>query len=248
LNVELHVEDSGTAEVERLLADDQPELFAAIGALDWYASSHRRWVDGLNLGIGTAVLEVGCATGALTAHLAGRGFRVTGLDSSEDMIARGRRDHPDQNLVVGDVMSLPYDSGSFDVVVAASVVNIVSDPENALLEMQRVCVPGGVVSVLAPSVGFSDADLDALVEKMGVTGFSAAALTKWHRGPSKMAASALESLFIDGGAESVVTSSYLSGMLCAVTATTESERGRDSGGIRETARASLDVPSRAGAE
>jgi SAM-dependent methyltransferase len=228
LTVGPHTEDPATVEVERLLSHDQPGLFAAIGALDWYASSHRHWVDDLGLGTGSRVLEVGCATGALTAYLAGIGCRVTGLDNSQKMIARGRRDHPDQEFLVGNIMSLPYDSGTFDAVLAASVINVVPDPQKALLEMQRVCVPGGVVSVLVPSVGFKDPDLDSLIETLDVTEFSAAALTKWHRGPSKMAVSELESLFRNGCSDPVATHTYLNGMLLSATATAQHLRGYSS--------------------
>jgi len=209
----------GAARVAALLAHDQPALFAEIGELDWYSGSHRSWIDDLGARAGDRVLEVGCATGALTTYLADIGCRVTGLDNSEDMIARGRDDHPDLDLVFGDATSLPYDEGSFDAVVAASVINVVPDAEQLLLEMRRVGVVGGIVSVLVPSTGFSGADLEALIEVLGVTGFSEAALTKWHTGPPKMSPSKLEGLFRSVGLELATTRRYLDGMLLAATGT-----------------------------
>jgi SAM-dependent methyltransferase len=209
----------GAARVAALLADDQPTLFAEIGELDWYAGSHRSWIDDLGVRAGDSVLEVGCATGALSAYLDGIGGRVTGLDNSDDMITRGRQDHPGLNLVVGDATSLPYDDGAFTVVVAASVINVVPDAELALSEMHRVCAPGGVLSVLVPAAGFSGGDLDNLIDTLGPTGFSKAALTKWHTGPPKMSPSQLESLLGSVGIEAVATRSYLNGMLLATTGT-----------------------------
>lgn len=204
------------------MAHDQPGLFAAIGALDWYARSHRHWIDDQAVRSGDRVLEVGCATGALTAYLAGRGYRVTGLDRSGDMIARARNDHADLEFRVGDATSLPYDDKAFDAVVAASVVNVVDQPQLVVSEMNRVCASGGTVSVLAPAAGFSDADLDSVIKTLGVAGFSDAALRTWHGSARKMSRSYLEALFRGVGLGSVTIHSYLSGMLIAASATSES--------------------------
>jgi demethylmenaquinone methyltransferase/2-methoxy-6-polyprenyl-1,4-benzoquinol methylase len=165
------------------------------------------------------VLEVGCATGALTSYLVDSGHTVIGLDSSDDMIDRARIDHPGVDMVVGNAMSLPYDTNTFDAVVAASVINVVPAPAEVLAEMQRVTAPGGTVSVLVPAASFVDKDLDSLIETLGVTGFSRAALAKWHQGPTKMGATRLEALFQDAGLEPVATRRYLEGMLLVVTAT-----------------------------
>jgi len=210
--------DRGAEEVDTLLANDQPGLFAAIGELDWYAGSHRRWIEDQGLRGGDRVLEVGCATGALTTYLADIGYRVTGLDRSDDMIRRGRIDHPGVDLVVGDATSLPHDSGAFDAVVAASVVNVVPDARRVLSEMKRVCAPGGTISVLVPSTDFTDDDFEALLTTLRLTGFSAAALKKWHRSAAKMNPSAVASLFRGAGLEPAAPVSYLNGMLIAVTA------------------------------
>ena len=202
-----------------MLAHDQPGLFAAIGELDWYSGSHRQWIDDQELNASDRVLEVGCATGALTSYLAASGYRVIGLDSSADMITRAANDHPLLEFVVGDATSLFYADDSFDAVVAASVVNVVPDATQVLSEMHRVCRPGGTTSVLVPSTGFTNDDHDTLIETLDLTGFSEAALTKWHRGPPKMSSPQLETLFGEAGLASVTTRRYLEGMLIAVSAT-----------------------------
>jgi ubiquinone/menaquinone biosynthesis C-methylase UbiE len=210
---------SGTVEVEALLAQSPPRFFAALGDLDWYSASHRLWIADQKLSAGSRVLEVGCATGALTSYLADIGCRVTGLDRSRDMIRRARNDHPHLDLLVGDATLLPYDDNAFDAVVAASVVNVVTDAKPVLSEMHRVCEPGGTVSVLVPSADFTDEDFDALIETLGLTGFSHAALTKWHQSAPKRSRSQLETLLRSVDLEPVVTRSYLDGMLIAATAT-----------------------------
>jgi len=208
----------GTVEVATMLAHSQPRFFAAIGELDWYSRSHRNWIDEQAFRAGDRVLEVGCATGTLTDYVASSGCRVTGLDRSPDMIRRARNDHPHLDLRVGDATSLPYDDGAFDAVVAASVINIVADARLVLSEMHRVCAPGGTISVLVPSTEFTDEDHDALIETRGLTGFSRAALTKWHRAAPKTSKSQLEALLRSVDLEAAIIRSYLDGMLFAATA------------------------------
>jgi ubiquinone/menaquinone biosynthesis C-methylase UbiE len=210
--------------VEALLAHDQPGLFAAIGELDWYSRSHRHWIDKQSFRAGDRVLEVGCATGALTAYLADNGFRATGLDRSSAMIARAKKDHPHVDVLVGDATLLPYDDNAFDGVVAASVINVVADAKPVLSEMHRVCAPGGTLSVLVPSATFTDEDLDVLIKTRGLTGFSQAALTKWHRSAPKTSSSQLDTLFRSVDLEPTVTRAYLDGMLIAATSTARSSR------------------------
>jgi ubiquinone/menaquinone biosynthesis C-methylase UbiE len=134
------------------------------------------------------------------------------------MIRKARDDYPHLDLHVGDATMLPFDDNAFDAVIAASVINVVADAESVLSEMHRVCALGGTVSVLVPSAGFTDENLDALIDTLGLTGFSRAALTKWHRGPTKTSKSGLEALFQSVDLGPAVTRRYLDGMLIAATA------------------------------
>lgn len=208
----------GTAAVDTLLAASRPRFFAAIAALDWYARAHEQWIDELALGDGDRVLEVGSGTGALTSQMSDCGYRVTGLDLSQAMIRRANKNHPYLDFRLGDATSLPYDDDTFDAVVAASVVNVVANAKQVLSEMRRVCKPGGIVSVLVPSTGFTDNDLNALIESLGLTGFSEAALTRWHRGPPKTSGLHLRTVLESVDLKPVGTHTYLDGMLVTATA------------------------------
>jgi demethylmenaquinone methyltransferase/2-methoxy-6-polyprenyl-1,4-benzoquinol methylase len=53
----------------------------------------------------------------------------------------------DPHLQQADVMSLPYEDQSFDVVMAAHVLEHLPDPQRALSEMIRVLKPGGMVFI-----------------------------------------------------------------------------------------------------
>ncbi|MCZ7415832.1 methyltransferase domain-containing protein [Streptomyces sp. WMMC897] len=102
---------------------------------------------------GTAVLDVGCGPGTITAGLAARVAPgpVTGLDAAADVLATAREAVAERGVtnvafVTGDVGALDFPDDSFDVVHAHQVLQHVGDPVGALREMRRVCRPGGVVA------------------------------------------------------------------------------------------------------
>lgn len=98
---------------------------------------------------GSALLDVGCGPGTITAELAERlaPGRVIGVDQSDAVIALARETFPDVTFEVGDVYSLAHDDASFDVVHAHQVLQHLPDPVSALVEMRRVLRPGGLVAV-----------------------------------------------------------------------------------------------------
>lgn len=108
------------------------------------------------------VLDVGCGPGTITLDLARSvpAGVVVGVDSSADAIAAaGALDPPADASVsfeVGDVYALDHPDDSFDVVHAHQVLQHLADPVAALVELRRVCRPGGLVAV-------RDADYAAMV-------------------------------------------------------------------------------------
>ncbi|MCI2422368.1 class I SAM-dependent methyltransferase [Saccharopolyspora sp. K220] len=76
-----------------------------------------RFVDDLvnRFGAGRELLDVGCGTGRDARYWAGRGYRVTGLDCSPQMVAYAEERCPAANFVVADMRSFRL-PGAFDVV------------------------------------------------------------------------------------------------------------------------------------
>jgi SAM-dependent methyltransferase len=72
-----------------------------------------------------SLLDVGCGPGTITADLATRVSSIVGIDPSEPVIAEARRDFPDLDLRVGDVMD---HEGTYDVVHVHQVLHHVPDP------------------------------------------------------------------------------------------------------------------------
>ncbi|MBA3402333.1 MAG: class I SAM-dependent methyltransferase [Actinobacteria bacterium] len=98
---------------------------------------------------GGHVLDVATGTGLVAAELLRRGFRVTGLDQSEEMLEVARRRLGRQTeLVVASAESVPFPDESFDHLTFTYLLRYVNDPGATLAELARVVRPGGVVASL----------------------------------------------------------------------------------------------------
>jgi len=97
---------------------------------------------------GGHVLDVATGTGLVAAELLRRGFRVTGLDQSGEMLAVARRRLGSEvQLVHASAESMPFPDASFDHVTVTYLLRYV-DPGATLAELARVVRPGGVVASL----------------------------------------------------------------------------------------------------
>jgi demethylmenaquinone methyltransferase / 2-methoxy-6-polyprenyl-1,4-benzoquinol methylase len=97
---------------------------------------------------GTRVLDACCGTGDLALADARAGGRVTGVDFSDEMLARARRKAPDLDWVQADAASLPFDDASFEAVTVGFGVRNLEDLQGGLRELARVLVPGGRLGCL----------------------------------------------------------------------------------------------------
>lgn len=112
---------------------------------------------------GASLLDVGCGPGTITVGLAAHlpGGRVVGIDSAPRVLeeaeahAATHRQAADASLdfQVGDVYSLDFAAGEFDVVHAHQLLQHLADPVAALAEMRRVCCVAGVVAVREADYG-----------------------------------------------------------------------------------------------
>ena len=108
-----------------------------------------------HLRTGMDLLDVGCGPASITADLAERVApgRVVALDAAAGALEAARATLRERGLceqvevTCGDVMALPFEDASFDVVHAHQVLQHLADPVGALAEMRRITRPGGIVAV-----------------------------------------------------------------------------------------------------
>jgi ubiquinone/menaquinone biosynthesis C-methylase UbiE len=99
-----------------------------------------------HLSPGSRVLDIGGGTGNYAVAMAGRGYDVTVLDRSTDMLAvaagKGLR------TALGDATALPVEDASAVAVTMISMLHQVPDWHAALREARRVLEPGGILVLL----------------------------------------------------------------------------------------------------
>lgn len=62
-------------------------------------------MDLIDKGSGGLAVDLGCGNGALTPELQKKGYRVLGVDASEEMLATARREHPDLQFIRADALT-----------------------------------------------------------------------------------------------------------------------------------------------
>ena len=104
------------------------------------------------------MLDVACGPGMMVCAFAPHVRHATGIDLTPAMLEQARVARQAQGLTNvswdrGDVTALPYADGSFDIVTCRYSFHHFPDPRAVLMEMRRVCAPGGRVVVVdsAPS-------------------------------------------------------------------------------------------------
>lgn len=150
-------------------------------------------IDFLNLETGHKVLEVGVGTG-LSLPIYPSDCKVTGVDLSESMLVEAkelirRKKLKNATVKLMDATKLEFPDNSFDGVLGNLFISATSFPRESLLEMKRVCKPGGMIVLMnhfksenriiaaaetafnpvALGLGFkSNLEMDPLLESVGL--------------------------------------------------------------------------------
>ena len=97
---------------------------------------------------GAAALDVGCGGGILAEEFAVMGFRVTGIDPSEQSLNTARQHAKSAGLSIeyqwGTGESIPFANNTYPVVYCCDVLEHVRDLPKVISEIYRVTKPGGV--------------------------------------------------------------------------------------------------------
>jgi SAM-dependent methyltransferase len=114
------------------------------------------------------VIDVASGSGNAALAAARRGARVMAIDGAPRLLAvaaeRARAEGVDLDLREGDLLALPADEATADVVVSVFGVIYATDPSGALREIRRVLRPGGRVFV---SAWVPDGPINAMLGAVG---------------------------------------------------------------------------------
>jgi SAM-dependent methyltransferase len=101
-------------------------------------------------GVKPRALDVGCATGALLATLAERGWDPQGVEISQAQASYGEELHR-LPIFAGSLEAAGFPSASFDLVHASHLIEHLNDPASFIGEVGRVLAPGGLLVLTTPN-------------------------------------------------------------------------------------------------
>lgn len=131
----------------------EPAVGAGASYVEFNERPHGGHVKLLNLvAPGSRVLDAGCSSGYLAQRLVASGCRVTGLEMDSAAAEQARRFCDE--VLVGDVehMELPFEPGSFDVVLCGDLIEHLRDPGTFLARVRPLVRPGGHVVLSTPNI------------------------------------------------------------------------------------------------
>lgn len=96
-----------------------------------------------------SILDAGCGEGLLVEEYRAKGYRIQGIDLN----------YESDFVTHGDVLSMPYEDGSIDLVLMLDVFEHLqfADQPLALKEMARVLKPGGSLLLVIPNLAHFNA-------------------------------------------------------------------------------------------
>lgn len=127
-----------------------------------------RLVEACGIGPGMKVLDVAAGTGNASLPAARTGAEVTASDLTPELLEAGRGRAEAEGLslewVEGDAESLPFEDGSFDVVISSIGAMFAPHHQAVADELVRVCRAGGTIGLLSWA---PDGMIGALFRTMG---------------------------------------------------------------------------------
>lgn len=128
----------------------------ARGAHPRFAAMLQEYLDAMDIDSAAMVLDIGCGAGLAARAIARRpafSGRVVGIDLSPYLVAAAEHLARDEGagerleFRTGDTRRLDVADGTFDAVVAHTVLSHVEDPLSVVREAARVLRPGGTAGI-----------------------------------------------------------------------------------------------------
>lgn len=104
------------------------------------------------VGRDATILDCGCGAGEYIPGLLEVSKHVFGIEYNQNKVNKFKTSHPELNNVIqGDIESMPYESDKFDFVILNEVLEHVPNDRRGLEEIRRVLKPGGKLIIFSPN-------------------------------------------------------------------------------------------------
>lgn len=142
--------DATRALFDRWAATYDVDTSDPAGPLMGYGESLQSLDEMVVVDAGTKLLDIGIGTGSLAARFVNHGAQITGIDVSEQMLARCHAAHSDFELKEGSFTEIPFPDAAFDMAVSSFAFHEVEVDRRmaACTEVARVLRPGGQLALL----------------------------------------------------------------------------------------------------
>ncbi len=147
---------AATDKLEAAMLDAIAARLEARGKHPAFAGMLQEYLDAMRIDEAQRVLDLGCGTGLAARAIARRprfSGIVTGIDLSPHLIHAATRLATEEGLHdrvafrAGDARQLDFPEGSFDAVVAHTLVSHVADPLSVVQLAARLLKPGGMLGI-----------------------------------------------------------------------------------------------------
>ncbi|MBB6632680.1 methyltransferase domain-containing protein [Cohnella thailandensis] len=128
---------------------------------------------------GERILDLGCGNGDLTAQIAAAGAIPTGIDRSEETVARARRKHGDLNFQVEDARVYRTDV-PFDAVFSHAVLHWIQEPEAVAASVWHALREGGRFAAEFAGSGNVAAITGAIEQALRKHGYAPEGRNPWY--------------------------------------------------------------------
>ena len=106
---------------------------------------------------GSKVLDIGTAGGAFLDAAKQYGFDAYGMEPSADLVERGKA--RGLQIEQGTIECHGFKAGSFDMITLWDVIEHLPEPKAALLEINKLLKPNGILLINFPDIGTMQAKL-----------------------------------------------------------------------------------------